>query len=631
MTLPTGVTTCNVIFNTPLSYAGGIGIATLTVRPTQTIIWAATGQPLGVFTDTVTTSAQPGNIQLPHVDQPGFVDSTGKAVTNWAYQADVLWTIGAQNAAIHKAFQVVTGQSSVTLELIPDGNTSIAVTAPVAAVTSVAGLTGPVSTSQIVTALGSTYATPAAVTAAVAPKLNTADLDTTTATNINTPGSNTTAALNATFVNKPSGITDGQVPVWDATAGKFKTGAAGVGTAPRVIADRGRNSLNAKTTTSTGNQTKTDRTQHTVRADATSLQMSYGNAGINVVGANDIVIGAAFELEQVVYPVTFGGAARVTITPGAIVISDPLPNTVTVKAGQKIYVRTYVSVATIGQKYPDVAGYYLRTFRQEATTAGTSGADLTITGSTLTGFTQTNGGGLPPLGIIGVATSTTASLGIFGDSIAAGYQDDYWGGNATGGFLDRFAVANALPFVNYSLGGDMFAKMNTDTVRGWRYGPELGGITHGVCEYGVNDVVTFTLSSLKTNAIAYWTYLKNKSVKLYQTTLTPYSTSTDSWTTTTNQSVKSFEAVRTGFNDWVRDGAPITSGVGAAPATFANNTIRAGDPSHPLMGYIEIADSVETVRNSGIWQANYTPDGLHPNPAANIVIAASMNRASLGL
>lgn len=215
MSLPAGVTTCNVIFNTPISFAGGTGTATLTVRPTQTIIWAATGQPLGAFSDTVTTSAQPGSMALPVVDQPGFVDSAGNTVTNWAYTADVLWTVGAQNLSTHKSFQLLTGQTSVTFDLIPDGNTTIAVTAPTATVTSVNGATGPITLDSASVGLSNVDNTSdankplsTAATNALALKQDAASLDTTNAGLVNDSASATAAALNATYLHHDAQVID---------------------------------------------------------------------------------------------------------------------------------------------------------------------------------------------------------------------------------------------------------------------------------------------------------------------------------------------------------------------------------------------------------------------------------------
>lgn len=145
MPLPSGVTTANVVFNTPVSFAGGAGTAVLTIRPSQTVIHAATGVPLGPFTETVTAVGTSGTIALPHVDQAGFVDSAGNAITNWHYKGHVMWTANGEALVSKRAFQVLVGQSSVIFDLIPDGSeTAATVTVATQAVTSVNGGTGAV-------------------------------------------------------------------------------------------------------------------------------------------------------------------------------------------------------------------------------------------------------------------------------------------------------------------------------------------------------------------------------------------------------------------------------------------------------------------------------------------------------
>jgi lysophospholipase L1-like esterase len=92
---------------------------------------------------------------------------------------------------------------------------------------------------------------------------------------------------------------------------------------------------------------------------------------------------------------------------------------------------------------------------------------------------------------------------------------------------------------------------------------------------------------------------------VFQNTITPSTTSTDSWATTGNQTPESSNAVRVQVNDWIR-------------------TV----PS-PLSGYFEIADLAETARNSGIWKAGYTSDGLHPNATGHSALAAGIDVSKL--
>jgi hypothetical protein len=46
----------------------------------------------------------------------------------------------------------------------------------------------------------------------------------------------------------------------------------------------------------------------------------------------------------------------------------------------------------------------------------------------------------------------------------------------------------------------------------------------------------------------------------------------------------------------------MLNGVGAATGSCAAGTLRAGDTGHPLKGYHEIADTLESARNSDIWK-----------------------------
>ena len=124
----------------------------------------------------------------------------------------------------------------------------------------------------------------------------------------------------------------------------------------------------------------------------------------------------------------------------------------------------------------------------------------------------------------------------------------------------------------------------------------LAGATHAFGNFGANDFPqTRPLLGFQREAIRFWQWLSVNGIKYWQCTLTPYSSSTDGWGTVENQTPHAQDARRTGFNDWIRDGAPLT-GTEPDPAG-----IRIGHPDHPLGGYIEAADIAESSRNSGVW------------------------------
>lgn len=64
-------------------------------------------------------------------------------------------------------------------------------------------------------------------------------------------------------------------------------------------------------------------------------------------------------------------------------------------------------------------------------------------------------------------------------------------------------------------------------------------------------------------------------------------------------------------------------------ASVAGILLDWGQASHPLYTYWEIADEVETARNSGIWRAGYTDDGLHPTATGINAAAAGVDVADI--
>ncbi len=138
--------------------------------------------------------------------------------------------------------------------------------------------------------------------------------------------------------------------------------------------------------------------------------------------------------------------------------------------------------------------------------------------------------------------------------------------------------------------------------------------TTAIVEYCRNDMGDGrTAAQMEANLLTLWTTRHNAGQRVIQTTITPNTTSTDSWATTGNQTVANagVEAHRVSLNNWIRAGAPTVGGTAVAPGT--SGALLAGQVGHPLYGYWEIADEVETARNSGIWKAGYTTDGLHPS------------------
>lgn len=365
-----------------------------------------------------------------------------------------------------------------------------------------------------------------------------------------------------------------------------------------------------------GNQPSVDTTfqaEYTMEATATDLQLVYSFP--DSTGTGTLTLAAAVEVGGTLYPLTFSGAARVALTYGGTrwATSDVLG--VTITKGTKFRVRSF---ATAGSSIMQGA------YAQMAPTTETPG-DLTVAGS---GPLTINPGVaryiVGPVAVRGKTAAATVAVGGFGDSILEG-GNDLTVAEGGGGFFYRATTGAGVPAINWGKWADNFPAISDQRFGG----NNLDYITHGVCEYGTNQMAASggNWTVIASSAITFWTAVAAKGIKLWQTTLIPKTSSTDLWATLGNQTLDPNEAARTGFNDWLRDGAPTVAG--AAVAVGTSGALRAGDTGHPLKGYLEIADTVESTRNSGKWKvtgANNWPtsDGTHPAPASHALMAAPL-------
>lgn len=366
--------------------------------------------------------------------------------------------------------------------------------------------------------------------------------------------------------------------------------------------------------------TATDRTlvgtfrrPHIVAVAVTELRFVYSNWANNGTAATPnnqdvdtgaaVVIRASVEVAGTIYRLTFNGAQQVSIDGGAFVVSDPIA--LDLAAGTTIYSRTFVASGT--WKYngytgalPNGGGGYVAT------------TDLTAPGAAAVADTA-NQILYTPSAIIGTPVSSLTSVLIVGDSIAHGFGDApgataYQGRNATypqlagGGFIAR-ALYGALGYLQAAIPGDRA----TDFVVAaghFRRMAWAASATVMVCEYGRNDVsAARTAAQIEADLVAVWTLGANRKIRVYQTTITPRSTSTDFWRTTGAQTVDATNAVRVAVNAWIRAGAPLDPATKAPVAVGTVGALIAGRAGHPLVGYFEVTNLVETAQDSGIFKA----------------------------
>jgi hypothetical protein len=144
--LPEGISTALVHMDAPESFIGEPGRLLVEISSSASLVWAATGTPIVNFNDSLDLEAgMPLEIELPHVDQPGFLDNAGNQFTGWFYTVNITYEKGGQTRVFpERDFQVLVGQTDVDLALVPAGSAYVPQVAPIQPVTSLNGRNGAV-------------------------------------------------------------------------------------------------------------------------------------------------------------------------------------------------------------------------------------------------------------------------------------------------------------------------------------------------------------------------------------------------------------------------------------------------------------------------------------------------------
>lgn len=156
MSLPVGVTTANVTVSSPISSEGTQAAIDVSIKINQTVIHVASGVEIMPASDRLTASAG-GSVSftVPHVNQSGFVDTTGAAITGWSYNVAVVatWPNGDKQTFTANVAPLV-GQATVDADLVARAAIPGAVVGLIQAVTSVGGLgPGPVDAAALAAVL----------------------------------------------------------------------------------------------------------------------------------------------------------------------------------------------------------------------------------------------------------------------------------------------------------------------------------------------------------------------------------------------------------------------------------------------------------------------------------------------
>lgn len=312
---------------------------------------------------------------------------------------------------------------------------------------------------------------------------------------------------------------------------------------------------------------------------------------------------------------SIGGNTTMTAANQSIIRTDELDLGTTIPRGRKFQIRIWVSVAGGFVAYSQNNGLAQAVASYgDALALGTNVTDLTAGGA----VTNASSGGAMffPLGIL--ASTTQASALLIGDSRCMG-QGDTIDASGDTGLLAR-SIGASRGYINCGIAGDRLTYwIASSTLRRTL----MQYVTHCVVQLGTNDASASqgnrTAAQMLADMNTLWTLAKNAGLRVFQTTIDPITTSTDSFATAANQAANANNAARVSVNTTLRTNALFTYGA-------------------VLDGVVDTADITESYRDSGLWitngQASYfTGDGLHHSRNGYLAVQRSgvASPASIGM
>lgn len=343
------------------------------------------------------------------------------------------------------------------------------------------------------------------------------------------------------------------------------------------------------------------RSRHIAKSSISTPRITYANFSSSLGAPGGIAtITAAVEYAGTSYPITWAGSSTLTVNNNMLgVPSDPVSG-VSIPSGAEFFVRTFYTNGAAVVLLSGPSG----TAQPSVDTANGEGmvivsTDQTAATGVLSGVADANNVMRP---VLITSVGVRKSFLMIGDSRAHGTSDAYSGTDSLKGTYSRI-VGGSYGYANFASPGSAVSSIVTTYASKITILGEFA--SHIISAVGVNDcnggaASATTLGHLATIA-TWWGADKLK----YLSTLDPWTTSTDSWATTVNQTPFANEALRLAVNAGIRTGVAGYTGV------------------------LETADVAEGSRDAGKWIVNgspftYTNDGIHETSSMNQVIAAAI-------
>lgn len=302
-------------------------------------------------------------------------------------------------------------------------------------------------------------------------------------------------------------------------------------------------------------------------------------------------------------PFNFSGQAEGYYVPGSNLVADPLE--VELPPASDFWIMTRAEILDLeGFSSFPVGRICQAAFGEGALAETVIDNDYTVVpgatyplsnvpGQSASNVPENNDLGFMPCAIIGRAKGNTATVMLAGDSVGDGFGDNGNPANGLQGHLAR-CLGNSVPWTKFTRPGHSYLNWVNAANHRRMLSAIPGAYTHVYAQLGTNDVYANARSLVQTQQaiLSFIGNFADRGVKVILGTIPPVTGSNDGWTTLAGQTITNVPAgantVRVGVNDWLRAG-----GIPGLTALF------------------DVADILEPFRNAGIWNPNFTPDGVH--------------------
>lgn len=293
------------------------------------------------------------------------------------------------------------------------------------------------------------------------------------------------------------------------------------------------------------------------------------------------------------YRITWNGAAKGVIADLTTGYSDLTPLPVTIPAGAWFRINTYVDYSLSGGKLPFWSMNNCCDRANGDQFEAGQGVDRTLNDTNVGG---TAVGNITTLAAV-MGWSNYPVWGLIGDSICAGWNDLVFNSSGGRGILGK-SLAKFVPNLNFGVFGDQATIYTAhSTLR--QALMIAAGMTSGIVQLGTNDLdAGRSAVQVAADRVTIKGFFPN--IPIYDTTVIPHTSSTDSWQTVANQTVSSssVNTQRIALNDTLRNTFPSTQkGLIDVSAMIEYGT---GNEAAPQI-------------DGGFWKPGTTGDGQHPN------------------